>query len=152
MPHPDTSPDEREITIKDTLNYLKEAGGDYMKSKAELAALEAKEAASEGVNKAVKAVLLIFFALFSYILLLATAIGVGSKLLAGKISFLATVEQHIGTWPIVSFALLLIHLLFVFIFLDKLKNSNKKDLFTHTKAELEKDKLWLQQIKAKNES
>ncbi len=149
MQESDPSPPEREFTIKDTLDYLKESGSDYLRAKAELASIEAKEAANEGVKRATLAGLLAFVSLFSYILLLATLIGVGTKLLEGKLS---SVEECVGTWPIVTFGLLLLHLLFVFIFLDKLKTASKKVLFSHTKAEIEKDKQWLQQIKPNKES
>lgn len=149
MQQPDHSQEESDFTIKDTLNYLKESGSEFVKAKAELAALEAKEAASEGAKKAINAVILLVLALFSYILLLASLIGVGAKLIEGQ---LPAVEQHIGTWPIITLALLLVHLLGVFIFLDKLKNAGKKTFFTLTKAELEKDKLWLQELKSKSKS
>ncbi len=149
MSQSEQSPPERECSIKDTLEYLKESGGDYIKAKAELASLEAKEAADEGVKRALTGAILAFVALFSYILFLVTLTGVCSKLLEGK---LKVVEQYVGIWPIVTFGLFLLHLLFVFIFLGKLKTLSKKALFTHTKAELEKDKQWLQQIKSKNVS
>lgn len=147
MPNPELSPPERAFTIKDTIEYLKDSGGDYIKAKAELASIEVKEATDEGIKRASLGAILAFFGLFSYVLLLATLVGVGSKLLEGN---LTSLEQHIGTWPIVTLGLLIIHLLFVFIFLDKLKTAGKKTLFTHTKAELEKDKLWLQQLKSKS--
>lgn len=149
MQQPDHSPDESDFTVKDTLNYLKESGSEFVKAKAELAALEAKEAASEGVKKAINGVILLVLALFSYILLLASIIGAGSAILKGN---LPAIEQHIGTWPIITLALLLLHLLGVFIFLDKLKNASKQAFFTLTKAELEKDKLWLQELKSKSKS
>lgn len=142
------SPPESEFTIKDTLDYLKESGSDYLRAKVELASIEAKEAASLGVKRAALVAQLAFVGLFSYILLLATLIGVGAKLLEGELS---VIEGYVGTWPIVTFGLLLLHLLFVFIFLDKLKTASKKALFTHSKAELEKDKQWLQQIKPNKE-
>ncbi len=149
MPQSDPSPPDREFTIKDTLDYLKESGSDYLRAKAELANIEAKEAANEGIKRATLGALLAFVGLFSYILLLATLIGVGSELLEGKLS---SVEEIFGTWPIVTFGLFLVHLLFVFIFLDKLKTASKYVLFSHTKAEIEKDKQWLQQIKPNKES
>lgn len=147
MSNPEPSPEERAFSIKDTIDYLKDSSGEYLKAKAELASIEVKEATDEGIKRASLGAILAFFGLFSYILLLATLVGVGSKLLEGKLS---SIEQHVGTWPIVTFGLLIIHLLVVFIFLDKLKTAGKKALFTHTKAELEKDKLWLQQLKSKN--
>ena len=149
MPKSDQSPPEREFTIKDTLDYLKESGSDYLRAKAELASIEAKEAANEAVTRATLGAKLAFVAFFSHILLLATLIGVGCKLLEGKMS---GVEEIVGTWPIVTFGFFLVHLLFVFIFLDKLKTASKKLLFSHTKAEIEKDKQWLQQIKTNTES
>jgi uncharacterized membrane protein YqjE len=149
MPISDPSPPESEFTIKDTLDYLRESGSDYLRAKAELASIEAKEATNEAIKRATLGGLLAFVGIFSYILLLATLVGVGSELLEGKMSGL---EKFVGTWPIVTFGLFLVHLLFVFIFLDKLKTSSKKVLFSHTKAEIEKDKQWLQQIKTNTES
>ena len=149
MQQSDPSQDESDFTIKDTLTYLKESGSEFVKAKAELAALEAKEAASDGIKTAINGAILLVLALFSYILLLASIVGVGAKLLEGN---LPAVEQHIGTWPIITLALLLLHLLGVFIFLDKIKSAGKKAFFTLTKAELEKDKLWLQELKSKSKS
>ena len=149
MPQSDPSPADREFTIKDTLDYLTESGSDYLRAKTELASIEAKEAANEGVKRAILGALLVFVGLFTYILLPATLIGVCSELLEGTLSNL---EKFVGTWPIVTFGFFLVHLLFVFIFLDKLKTSSKKVLFPHTKAEIEKDKKWLQQIKPNKEN
>ncbi|MGJ8673419.1 phage holin family protein [Rubritalea sp.] len=145
----DPAPQERDFSIKDTVNYLKEEGGAYVKTKVELASIEAKEAAEIAVKKASIGGVLAFFALFSYILLLVSLIGACSRLLEGKMH---TVEQYVGTWPLVTFGFFIIHLLCVFIFLDKLKNVGKIVPFQHTLAELEKDKQWLQQIKSSKES
>lgn len=149
MQQPDPTPEDHDFTIKDTLHYLKSSSSEYVQAKLQLAAIEAKEAANAGVKTAVNAVILLVLALFSYALLLASIIGAGAKLLEGKIPAL---EQHIGTWPIITLALMLLHLLFVFVFLDKLKSAGKKAFFTHTKAEIEKDKLWLQQLKSSSKS
>ncbi|MFC5051493.1 phage holin family protein [Rubritalea spongiae] len=145
----DPGSQERDISMKDTINYIKDEGGAYFKTKVELASIEAKEAAEITAKKAKFGGILVFFALFSYILLLVSLIGAFTKLLEGKVH---TVEQYIGTWPIVTFGFLILHLLVVFIFLDKLKNVEKVTLFKHTLAELEKDKQWLQQIKSSNKS
>ena len=85
MQQPDTPQDESDFTIKDTLNYLKESGSEFVKAKAELAALEAKEAASEGIKKAIYGAILLVLALFSYILLLVSIVGAGATLLEGKL-------------------------------------------------------------------
>ncbi|MFC4994006.1 phage holin family protein [Rubritalea tangerina] len=146
----DDTPPKHEFTLKDTLEYLKDSGADYMRAKAELASIEAKEAAEESAKRAAIGAKLAFAGLFSYILLLVTLIGACTNLLEGKMMVIG--EQHIGTWPIVTFGFFLIHLLCVFIFLDKLKTASKKVLFEHTVAELEKDKKWLEQIKANNEN
>ncbi|MEO1857243.1 MAG: phage holin family protein [Rubritalea sp.] len=149
MRQTEPSPPERDFTIKDTLDYLKESGSDYLRAKTELASIEAKEAANEAVKRAILGASLAFFGLFSYILLLTTLVGIFSELLEGKLSNL---EQYVDTWPVVTFGFFLVHLLFVFIFLDKLKTTSKKTLFAHTKAEIEKDKQWLQQIKPNKEN
>lgn len=145
----DPAPQERDFSIKDTIAYIKDEGGEYVRTKVELASLEAKEAGEITAKKATYGGVLVFFGLFSYILLLVTLIGAITKLLEGKIQ---VVEQYVGTWPIVTFGFLIIHLLVVFIYLDKLKSVGKVTLFKHTLAELEKDKQWLQQIKSSKES
>lgn len=149
MQPPDPSPEEQDFTIKDTLNYLKTSSSEYVQAKLQLAAIEAKEAANAGVKTAINAAILLVLALFSYMLLLASIIGAGSHLIKEKAP---TLEQYIGTWPIITLGLLLLHILLVFIFVDKLKNAGKKAFFSHTKAELEKDKLWLQQLKSNSKS
>lgn len=143
------APDFREIKVTDTIAFLKESGGDYLKAKIELASIEAKEAAEVTARKVAAGIKLAFFAFFAYLLLLATLVGAGTQLLEGKINIL---EQHIGTWPVVTLGLFIVHLLLVVVFIDKLKAKSNEVLFAITKAELEKDKQWLQQLKANNES
>ena len=145
----DPAPQERDFSIKDTVAYIKEEGAEYVKTKVELASIEAKEAAEITTRKAIAAGILAFFGILSYLLLIVSLIGACTKMLEGKMH---NIEQHIGTWPIVTFGFFILHLLLVFIFLDKLKNAGKTPLFQHTLAELQKDKQWLQQIKSSNEN
>ncbi|SHJ82090.1 Putative Holin-X, holin superfamily III [Rubritalea squalenifaciens DSM 18772] len=149
MQEPETQNKQDTISIKDTVMFLKDSGVDYLKVKAELASLEAKEAAQYGVRKATIGAIGAFFGFIAYLLLLATVIGAGSHYLEGKVP---QAEKYIGTWPLVALALLIIHALVAFICLDKLKRKTNQEFFTLTKAEIEKDKLWLQEMKSNSES
>lgn len=146
----DTPPnDNTELDIKDTVSYLAQSGASYLKTKAELAAIEAKEAAAEIGQKASAGSKAAFFGIFAYALLIATIIGAGTRLIEGKIPQL---EQYIGTWPIITAALFFLHIIIAVIFIDKLKKSGNNPLFPLTKSELEKDKQWLQEMKHNSES
>lgn len=129
--------------------FLKDSGVDYIKVKAELAGIEAKEAAQYGAKKATTGAIAAFFGFIAYLLLLATLIGAGSHYLEGKVP---QAEKYIGTWPLVALALMIIHGLVAFIYVDKLKRKTNKEFFTLTKAELQKDKLWLQEMKSNSEN
>lgn len=144
---PDSS--DSDITLSDTLAYLKDSGSDYLKAKAELAAIETKEAITHVSQKLSYGITIACFALFGYALLLATIIGAVSTWLEGKVEGL---EKYVGTWPIVTFGLFLLHLLLVVIFLDKIKTKAHNACFAQTKAELKKDQLWLQQMKQNKEN
>lgn len=129
--------------------FLKDSGVDYLKVKAELAALEAKEAAQHGAKKAATGAIAAFFGFIAYLLFLATLIGAGSHYLEGKMPM---AEKYVGTWPLVALVLVIIHAFVAFIYVDKLKRKTNKEFFTLTKAELQKDKLWLQEMKSNSES
>lgn len=144
MPPNQTDQDQAHIDIGDTVSFLAQSGGTYVKAKAELAAIEAKEAASQMGAKAAAGAKAAFFGVFAYIMLMATLIGVGTQLLQGHIPQL---EEHVGTWPIVTTILFLLHIIIAVIFIDKLKKAGNTPLFTLTKSELEKDKQWLQEMK-----
>lgn len=148
---PSSPPDtpDSDISISDTLAYLKESGSDYLKAKVELAAIETKEAIAYGSKKLCAILAAAFFAIAAYLLLLATIIGAVSTWLEGKVE---SIEKYIGTWPIVTFGLFLFHLLLVVIFLDKIKTKAREACFAQTKAELKKDQLWLQQMKQSREN
>lgn len=146
----DTPPDDNtELDIKDTVSYLAQSGASYLKTKAELAAIEAQEAAAEIGKKAAAGSKAAFFGIFAYTLLIATLIGAGSNLLQGKIP---QIEKYIGTWPIITGALFILHIIAAVIFIDKLRKAGKQPLFSLTKSELEKDKQWLQEMKHNSES
>ncbi|WP_018969264.1 phage holin family protein [Rubritalea marina] len=137
------------FSLKELIQFLKESSGNYLSAKSELASIEAKEAAEIMAHRVGLFIKLAFIGFFTYALFIAGLIGVVTKLLEGK---LANVEQYVGTWPVAVFLVLLVHLLGLFILLDKVKSSQKKELFKYSKEELEKDKLWIQQMASKEEN
>jgi len=141
--------EHREKDIKDTVSFIAQSSADYLKVKAELASIEAKEASSILGQKAAAGSKAAFFGIFAYLLLIVTLIGAGSNLLKGR---LPQIEEYIGTWPIITTALFIIHILGAVIFIDKIKKLGSQPLFQLTKNELEKDKQWLQEMKNNKES
>jgi uncharacterized membrane protein YqjE len=124
---------------------LKDSSIGYMQAKTELAAIEAKEAATYAKKKISVGVIAAFFAVFSYAIFLFLAYGMILQYadeIISKISNITTLTE--------SNAVILIMLLFNFflflIFLVKLSKKPQEELFSLTKSEFQKDKQWLAEI------
>jgi len=134
---------EQPLSLKESLTFFKQSVSENMAVKKELLALEAKEAAFVLQKKLVAAVLLIVVALFSYLLFWVLVIGLGSVLLSGN---LGIISEKGAEWILVGGIVFLGHVIAGLIFMLKLKQ-REGELFVMTKAELKKDKEWLQENK-----
>ncbi len=146
MSDPDNKPT---FAWTEILQFLKNSSSNYLSAKAELTGIEAKQAAEILAQRIGLFIKLAFFGFFAYAFFWISVIGIASKLLEGK---LPTIEEHIGTWPIVILMCFVLHLLLVFIFIDKVKSHNMIELFKFSKEELTKDKLWIQQMSSRDEN
>jgi len=148
---PDTESNKETVpkfSLAELIEFIKDSAGNYLIAKAELTSIEAKEAGEVMAERIGLFIKVAFVGFFTYILMLVALIGIGTKLLEGT---MAPIEEHIGTWPIVALILLILHLLLLFIFIDKLKSSSRIELFKISKEELQKDKQWIQQIASRTE-
>lgn len=150
MLDPETKADNKPaFSWTELLQFLKDSSGNYLCAKAELTGIEAKQAAEVLAQRVALFIKLAFVGFFAYAFFWVAVIGIASKLLEGK---LATIEEHIGTWPVAVLLCFILHLLLVFIFIDKVKSSNMIELFKFSKEELKKDKLWIQQMSSRDEN
>ncbi len=132
-------------SLKQSAISLKDSSLGYLQSKAELAAIEAAEAASYAKKKLTLCVITGFFAAFSYALFLVLAYGMILQYAGGfmnKVSEVTTLNAS----NTVILLLLLFNLFLFLIFLLKLSMKPREELFMLTKSEFQKDKQWLAEI------
>jgi uncharacterized membrane protein YqjE len=113
----------------------REAAADFVSARVELIAFEAKEAKKHAAGKAVLVVIILACAVVAYLTILAGAIG--------------WIASTGAPWYFVTLGAALLHLLVAGIAVALLKRP-LPPAFTHTKAELAKDREWL--INKKNPS
>ncbi len=142
----DTAPHEG---LKQAAMSLKDSSLGYMQAKTELAAIEAKEAATFAKQKISVAIVTAFFATFSYALFLFLAYGVilqyADKFIS-KISKITTLTES----NTVILLMMIFNLFLFLIFLVKLSKKPQEELFSLTKSEFQKDKQWLAEINQTN--
>ncbi len=135
----------QENELKNTLLSLKDSGFDFLKSKAELAAIESKEAATYAKKKISVGMMTAFFGFFSYAIFLILS---HSLILQFGRKYLLIAQKYLplsGT-QIVLLAMFLFHLFFLLIYLIKLSKKPKEELFSLTKSEFKKDQAWLNEM------
>lgn len=117
-------------------SFLKEAS-DHAKIRAELLALEAREAAGIYGRTFGLALAGFVFLLVGYLLILAGSIGVLGLLISGN-------GISIGNWIGASWILAALHLTIGFFMIKKSKNAGAgATVFEYTRGELKKDQQWL---------
>ena len=115
----------------------------YIAAKAELASIEAKEAATHAKKKLSIGLITAFIAFFTYALFLILSFGVISHYL-GK--YLQAYTKYLPQPYLIVLGMFLFHILILFIYLIRLGKKPKQDFFAVTKSELQKDKQWLQEM------
>lgn len=137
--------------VKHAAISLKDSSLGYIQAKAELAAIEAKEASVFAKKKLSIALVTLFLSIFTYAIFLVFVYGF---ILQSAAKPLASVASNIGlnSSNIVLLLMLLSHLIiltFCVIFLGK---KPEEELFALTKSEFQKDKQWLAEINQSNEN
>lgn len=135
----------KENELKETIVSLKDSSLEFLKTKAELAAIESKEAAEYAKKKISTAVIVAFLAFFSYAIFLLLA---HSLVLKFGASFLTSIQKYIPLTggQIVLLAMLIFHLFFLVIYLVKLGKKSQEEFFALTKSEFKKDQQWLNEM------
>jgi len=135
----------QENELKESIVSLKDSGVDYLKSKAELATIESKEAASFAKKKLYLAVMTAFFGLFSYALLLILTHSLLLKFGTSVFNSIQAIVPLSGS-QVILICMFLFHLLFLLVYLVKLSKGPKEELFALTKSEFKKDQVWLEEM------
>lgn len=131
---------QRDSVPPESISDMKKSLSSFLAARAELASIEAKEAAGFAAKKVVHLVLLAGSGFFLWCLILAGLTGVlapfATEWLEGKISWLPG-------WCAVLFALALLHAVVALICACLLKKKPREALFALSRQELENDKKWL---------
>jgi uncharacterized membrane protein YqjE len=136
--------------LKQSASSLKDSSLSYMQAKAELAAIEAKEAASFAKKKIGIGIITAFFGIFSYALLLLLSYGIILQF-AGRILSKISRAIALNESNIIILIMMIFHLFIFLIYLLKLSKKPQEELFSLTKSEFQKDKQWLAEINQTNE-
>jgi len=135
--------------LKQAAMSLKDSSLGYMQAKAELAAIEAKEAATFAKQKISVGIVTAFFGFFSYALFLILAYGAILQFAGKYISQISNIITLNDSNTVIL--LMMMSNLFLFlIYLVKLSKKPKEELFSLTKSEFQKDKQWLAEINQTN--
>ncbi len=116
--------------------------GDHLKARAELLAIESREAGEVIARKGVLAFLVTGALFFAYALLLVAAVALLGRWIAGQSEALTPFG-----WPLAAATLGFFHLIVGLILFKKLKCKPEQVLFEYTRAEIHKDRAWLDKAK-----
>lgn len=137
--------------LKQAAMSLKDSGLSYMQAKTELAAIEAKEAASFAKKKISIGIITVFFGIFSYALFLLLAYGVILQFASKQITQISNIITLNESNTILLF-MMIFHLFLFLIYLVKISKKPQEEFFSLTKSEFQKDKQWLAEINHTNEN
>lgn len=129
------------LSLKESLSFFKETAGEYISARKELLALEAQEAGEVVKRKLTLLAAFAVAAFFAYGLFLMVLVGIGSILLKGR---LGAISEANAEWLIMAALLLVLHIFAIMLLLMRLKEKGES-LFPMSKAELNKDKQWLEE-------
>lgn len=134
---PESNSDDAPTGLKEELSsFLKDASA-HVRIRAELLAIESKEAAHLYGRKFGLALAGLLLLLIGYLLILAGMIGILGAMISGS-------GVTLANWIGVAWALSGLHLIAGFLLLRKSKGSGSDDpVFEFTRNELKKDRQWL---------
>ena len=130
---------------------LKDSSLSYLQAKAELAAIETKEASEYARKKLSLGLGALVVGIFTHAILLILIHGI---ILGSPPKILEQLANSIGlsNSNFILLVMLLFHLVLFFFLFYKLGKKPEEELFSHTKSEFQKDKQWLAEINQSNES
>jgi len=137
--------------LKRAAMSLKDSSLGYMQAKTELAAIEAKEAASFAKHKFSLGIVTAFFGIFSYALFLLLIYGVILQFANRYLSKISDII-FLSNSNTILLLLMIFHLFVFLIYLVKLSKKPPEELFSLTKSEFQKDKQWLAEINQTTEN
>ena len=140
---PDPSPEsDKEGASGESAQQFREGLGDHLKARAELLAIETREAGEVVARKGSLALITATLLFFGYALVLATIVslvGEWVESLSGQLTGRG--------WQLTALAAGFLHFLFALALFRKLKRNRDLTLFEFTRAELNKDREWLNKSK-----
>jgi len=119
---------------------MKSSLASYASARAELFAIEAKEASTVVAEKAKFGIQGGLLLLIGYVFLLVAVIGIGGALLT---EYLPEPLAKIGGWPLVALLLAVVHLITGIISIKKAAKKTTVGLFSYSRSELDKDRSWM---------
>ena len=137
--------------LKQTAASLRDSGLGYLQAKAELAAIEATEAAGFAKKKISVGLTTIFIGFFSYAIFLILLHGLALQFAEKYITQISEIIT-LNNSNTVLLIMMILHFLVLLIFLLKLSKRPQGEFFSLTKSELQKDKQWLAEINQSNEN
>ncbi len=147
FPKSGSSPDplresDKEGASGESAQQFRDGLGDHLKARAELLAIETREAGEVVARKGSLALITATFLFFGYALVLATVIS-----LVGE--WMESLSEHLSGrgWQLTALATGFLHFLFALAVFRKLKRNRDLTLFEFTRAELNKDREWLNKSK-----
>ncbi len=130
--------DDGQDAAGESARQFREGLGDHLKARAELLAIETREAGEFVARKGSLALVAATLLFFGYALVLTTVV----VLLGGWLESLTDQLSGWG-WQVAALGIGFLHLVFALALFRKLKLAREPTLFEFTRAELNKDREWL---------
>ena len=133
---------DKQGSAGESTQQFREGLGDHLKARAELLAIETREAGEVLARKGSLALVAATLLFFGYALILVTVVF----LLGEWVESLSDQLSGWG-WQLTALTIGFLHFLFALALFRKLKQSRELTLFEFTRAELNKDREWLNKSK-----
>ena len=118
----------------------------YLRTRLQLVSIESREACQHFQGKLLPALVVAICALSIYLLVLSATVS-----LLGKV--LSMLGNHLLlSWEIAAFLVVGLHIVIIFAMKKKLTKKPKAPLFEYSRAELERDREWLQEHNPTNKN
>lgn len=136
--------DENSQSLRESSSSMSGALSGFIGARAELALIEAREAASFVGKKTGIGLLFCFCLFFTWALILAGLAGICAPLFN---KLLSNHAAWVPGWTLVVFLFAILHVVIAIICAAKLKKKPKEQLFELSRREIQNDKQWLSNSK-----